>query len=589
VYFLENGSYKIVKTENGELLFHIQPSPQSRLPVNASAWVNYSQAKKLEKINPFKKYNMLDSLIPQLGPHIGSDKNNLQRLAYFNEPINYFTLMVTNDNQGNVQINLNGIFTLARFRLSDYFPPEIKAETADYTILRSFVRSDIEVVSFLVSTKSVQNHNKLKVFLIDVETSSFHLMKDTISKVGYLLSFIEEHMQYIKITFNTVLKQLNEIQKVFNLRISTLDDAIRNHAINSTPIQEFLIYLTTGTYSSALHQYFGKELFDCKILQKMDETIYNTFTNIQEFILESVLNTLERLTVLLTSLQNTTTQGYYQAFFGIDQEVLQKTTQFVSELYVRADKFLKELTETKIDTRNFIIWMNKCVIKTSGDAEIENTKSHLAKLSFDIRRLIKIFEDENIFYMKHLFGYFQDTAQNQQSTTSFDQSLKNILTEINKLSIDNQKKDDLQDVLEDHCLSSLEQQFSELQHTIFDGIQIPQVDLKTPKKLETGLSNVFRRGEERKFTYLLQGIEENWKIIVSKPCETLSKSFRLQSMVCLGEFNSINNTIAMSDQENTEENLMIAFPVTLGKSECLIVVKKITDKQPAAIVNFTAS
>jgi len=283
---------------------------------------------------------------------------------------------------------------------------------------------------------------------------------------------------------------------------------------------------------------------------------------------------LERLTVLLTSLQNTTTQGYYQAFFGIDQEVLQKTSQFVSELYVRADKFLKELTETKIDTRNFIIWMNKCVIKTSGDAEIENTKSHLAKLSFDIRRLIKIFEDENIFYMKHLFGYFQDTAQNQQSTTSFDQSLKNILTEINKLSIDNQKKDDLQDVLEDHCLSSLEQQFSELQHTIFDGIQIPQVDLKTPKKLETGLSNVFRRGEERKFTYLLQGIEENWKIIVSKPCETLSKSFRLQSMVCLGEFNSINNTIAMSDQENTEENLMIAFPVTLGKSECLIVVKK---------------
>jgi len=74
VYFLENGAYKIVKTENGELLFHIQPSPQARKSINTSAWVNYSQAKNMEKINPFKKYQMLDNLIPQLGPHIGSEK-----------------------------------------------------------------------------------------------------------------------------------------------------------------------------------------------------------------------------------------------------------------------------------------------------------------------------------------------------------------------------------------------------------------------------------------------------------------------------------------------------------------------------------
>jgi len=74
VYFLENGAYKIVKTENGELLFHIKPKPQANQSVLSSAWVNYSQAKNMEKINPFKKYQMLDNLIPQLGPHICSDK-----------------------------------------------------------------------------------------------------------------------------------------------------------------------------------------------------------------------------------------------------------------------------------------------------------------------------------------------------------------------------------------------------------------------------------------------------------------------------------------------------------------------------------
>jgi len=72
VYFLDNGSSKIVKTENGELLFHIKP--KSTQSILSSSWINYSQAKNLGKINPFKKYNMLDNLIPQLGPHIYSDK-----------------------------------------------------------------------------------------------------------------------------------------------------------------------------------------------------------------------------------------------------------------------------------------------------------------------------------------------------------------------------------------------------------------------------------------------------------------------------------------------------------------------------------
>lgn len=101
-------------------------------------------------------------------------------------------------------------------------------------------------------------------------------------------------MQYMKTTFNSVLQQLKDIQKIFNLRISGLEDCINSNnfsfminsilidhssnsaqASNSKPITEFMTYLTTGNYSSALHHYFGKELFDSKALQKMDEVIEN--------------------------------------------------------------------------------------------------------------------------------------------------------------------------------------------------------------------------------------------------------------------------------------------------------------------------
>lgn len=242
--------------------------------------------------------------------------------------------------------------------------------------------------------------------------------------------------------------------------------------------------------------------------------------------------------------------------------MLQRIIHLVSELYVRSDKFLKEVTETKINTRNLIVWMNKCkfssiniemtvtcigVIKTSGDAEIENTKSPLNKLSFDIRRLIKIFEDEDVFYMRHLMTFFNEATTNVFSPTSFDQGLKSIFTEINNLTLQNQKRDGLQDALEEHCLSSLEKQFADLQNDVLDP-SLNILDSRVPKKLDTGLSNVFRRSEEHSFKYLLQNIEDSWKVVMSRPSETLRKTFRLKNIFYLGEFASIGNNVALSPQ-----------------------------------------
>lgn len=64
------------------------------------------------------------------------------------------------------------------------------------------------------------------------------------------------------------------------------------HASNSKPITEFMTYLTTGNYSSALHHYFGKELFDSKALQKMDEVIKRSSYS---FSLSSILDHLQHL------------------------------------------------------------------------------------------------------------------------------------------------------------------------------------------------------------------------------------------------------------------------------------------------------
>ena len=74
VYFMEDGTFKIIKTENGEVLFEVKKKNCLNNPIVSSSWVNYNKVSAVEKINPFKKSQVLDHLILQLGPNIYSDK-----------------------------------------------------------------------------------------------------------------------------------------------------------------------------------------------------------------------------------------------------------------------------------------------------------------------------------------------------------------------------------------------------------------------------------------------------------------------------------------------------------------------------------
>lgn len=136
------------------------------------------------------------------------------------------------------------------------------------------------------------------------------------------MGYLDELLVYIHTTFKSVTMQLKDVQKSFNSKISILEDCLQsNHTLNTSastfsidhnsnakPTEEFLRYLRTGSLSTPLNIFFGKELYDCKILHKMDETIYSCFSNMQDLILESVLNSLEKVIVFLNRLEKLSTQ-----------------------------------------------------------------------------------------------------------------------------------------------------------------------------------------------------------------------------------------------------------------------------------------
>jgi hypothetical protein len=83
----------------------------------------------------------------------------------------------------------------------------------------------------------------------------------------------------------------------FNAKILILEDSLKKFSIKDTPRSVLDKFVKTGNCSPALQDFLGKQLYDCKILSRMEQKISTIFDEIQEFVLQYVINTLERILV----------------------------------------------------------------------------------------------------------------------------------------------------------------------------------------------------------------------------------------------------------------------------------------------------
>lgn len=110
--------------------------------------------------------------------------------------------------------------------------------------------------------------------------------------MGYVMSYMAELLSFLKNTINSIFSQIKELSKSFSSKLMILEDLLKANNINLSTNQELLRFLKSGifvvyilinklstqkgVYSVALSTFLSKEIYDTKILQKMDEvkTIY---------------------------------------------------------------------------------------------------------------------------------------------------------------------------------------------------------------------------------------------------------------------------------------------------------------------------
>jgi len=90
-------------------------------------------------------------------------------------------------------------------------------------------------------------------------------------------------------------------------------------------------------------------------------------------------------------------------YLGLNESLIQKMIDFVGYYSYQLDQTMVDIVSTKVDLRNLFVFLNHQVIKlaqvNNNNQDIENTKSHLAKLSVDNKKLLKLLEkgDQSLF------------------------------------------------------------------------------------------------------------------------------------------------------------------------------------------------
>ncbi|CAD8184123.1 unnamed protein product [Paramecium octaurelia] len=256
------------------------------------------------------------------------------------------------------------------------------------------------------TTQLFQLENELHCFSKQfVEIYDIGLLKhQQILKYIQQLSYLNELLCFLKTSILLINTQLQDIFKCYQLNII---GPLVAFGPQETINYHILQFYQKGNCPQELVQFFQKELYNTKILQKMDDNITNSFNNIQEIIQDSLMNVLSRILIIINFFIQSKNMPFYQGLHKTPFEELQETIQKIQKVFSR---FQIECHQTKLHLRNFFVWLNLCAIKAGNEQEVEceNVNSPLNKIEVDLSKLFDFLKDNHLFQLRNLQCFYQE-------------------------------------------------------------------------------------------------------------------------------------------------------------------------------------
>lgn len=378
---LEDGTISLHDVENGKLLRSLKSHTV------AVVCLNWEEEGQLIRDDPKNSSSYEDRTsrffppaprVPRMPGVVSGDtgfmddsEDSYRELS--NSSYQRFNILCSGDKDGSICFSIFGIFPIGKINIHKFSVP---TPFIDKQTPRQILNSSIYKVSLskdlcrlIVMCSGELNENtesresqmvRHGLHSLVLDTSIFWKRKSELHQLAQQASNIEDLTEVIRASLSVMCKQWSDAMHTFHEKFDSLSTLIIDHALDSTPQEEFLSLLGGARTSSAVHQFLVNSLGEVGV-KRVLKVICGTAKELQRIVLDHLQPAAEIIGFRMGELRGLSRWRARYHGIGLDEMLINNATEKSGMILVQIERFMRVLSSVEQQFSNFFNWLLKCI------------------------------------------------------------------------------------------------------------------------------------------------------------------------------------------------------------------------------------
>ncbi|CAN0852724.1 Anaphase-promoting complex subunit 4 [Linum grandiflorum] len=288
-----------------------------------------------------------------------------------------FNILCSGDKDGSICFSIFGIFPIGKVNIHKFSIPtpqsdkDVTRQLANASICKVALSKDLCQLIVLFSGDLVEStaaaaseSDKIAgrgIHGLVLDTSIFgKSRKNELHQLAQQASNIEDLTEVIRASLSVMLKQWADAVQTFSQKFGSLSTLITDHALDSSPQEEFLSLIGGARTSPAVHQFLVNSLGEVGV-KRVSKTVSGSGKELQRVVLDHLQPAAEIIAFRMGELRGLSRWRSRFQGIGLDEKLIAEATEKSGIMLVQVERFMKVLTTVEQQFSNFFNWLLKCI------------------------------------------------------------------------------------------------------------------------------------------------------------------------------------------------------------------------------------
>ncbi|CAL1372682.1 unnamed protein product [Linum trigynum] len=376
---LEDGTISLHDVESGKLLRSLK---SHTAPVVCLNWEEDSELNNTENslvfedrtprfFPPAPRVPRTPGVVTSEASFMEDNEDSYRQLS--NSSYQRFNILCSGDKDGSICFSIFGIFPIGKVNVHKFSVPVPNSDKTQHLLNASIYKVALSkdlcqlIVLFsgdlIESTAAALEADKVAgcgMHGLVLDTSVFGKRKNELHQLAQQASNIEDLTEVIRASLSVMSKQWTDAVQSFSQKFVSLDTLITDHALDSSPQEEFLSLLGGARTSPAVHQFLVNTLGEAGV-KRVSKLVCGAGKELQRVVHDHLQPAAEIIAFRMGELRGLSRWRSRFQVIGLDETLVAHATEKSGMMLVQVERFMRVLTSVEQQFSNFFNWLLKCI------------------------------------------------------------------------------------------------------------------------------------------------------------------------------------------------------------------------------------